>query len=336
MRKVKRSIGDMNTRILGKTGLAVSEIGLGCWQLGGDFGPVPEARAMQILDAAWQQGVSLWDTADVYGAGESERRIGDWRARTGHPVTVITKLGRDAALYPSGYTKAGVRASLQASARRLGVETLTLAQLHCVPFEVLRDGEIFSWLDDLCSEGLIQHYGASVETLEEGLYCLAQPNLASLQIIFNLFRQDAITELLPAAQKANVGVIVRLPLASGLLSGKFGLDHRFAEQDHRNFNRDGQAFNVGETFSGLAFDVAVDRVARLQTFVPQNMTLTQLALRWILDHPAVSTVIAGVSKPEQVAANVAASALAALPRALHEQLFAFYEGEVRAQVRGSI
>ncbi|ANG63086.1 aldo/keto reductase [Marinobacterium aestuarii] len=326
----------MHTRILGKTGLLVSEVGLGCWQLGGDFGPVPETRATQILDAAWEQGLSLWDTADVYGAGESEQRIGDWRGRTGHPATVITKLGRDAALYPSGYTKAGVRASLQASARRLGVETLTLAQLHCVPFEVLRDGEIFSWLDELCSEGLIQHYGASVETLEEGLHCLAQPNLASLQIIFNLFRQDAITELLPAAQKANVGVIVRLPLASGLLSGKFGLDHRFAEQDHRNFNRDGQAFNVGETFSGLPFETAVTLVARLQTYVPQNITLAQLALRWILDQPAVSTVIAGASKPGQVAANGAASALAPLSPELHKQLFAFYQREVRAQVRGRI
>lgn len=326
----------MKTRILGKTGLPVSEIGLGCWQLGGDFGPVSELQATQILDSAWDQGISLWDTADVYGAGESEQRIGDWRARTGHPVTVITKLGRDAALYPSNYSKAGIRASLQGSARRLGVESLTLAQLHCVPFEVLRDGEIFSWLDELCSEGLIQHYGASVETLEEGLHCLAQPNLASLQIIFNLLRQDAITELLPAAAQANVGVIVRLPLASGLLSGKFGREHRFAAQDHRNFNRDGQAFNVGETFSGLAFETALDRVEKLRDHVPQGMTMAQFALRWILDQPAVSTVIAGVSKPAQVAQNVSASEFDALPRALHQQLFEFYVSEVRDQVRGYI
>jgi len=326
----------MKTRILGKTGLSVSEIGLGCWQLGGDFGPVSEALATQILDAAWDQGISLWDTADVYGAGESEQRIGDWRARTGHPVTVITKLGRDASLYPSNYSKAGIRASLQGSARRLGVESLTLAQLHCVPFEVLRDGEIFTWLDELCSEGLIQHYGASVETLDEGLHCLAQPKLASLQIIFNLFRQDAITELLPAAAQANVGVIVRLPLASGLLSGKFGRDHRFDARDHRNFNRDGQAFNVGETFSGLPFETALDRVEKLQACVPRGMTMAQFALRWILDQPAVSTVIAGVSKPEQVAQNVSASEFDALPRALHQQLFEFYVSEIRDQVRGRI
>jgi aryl-alcohol dehydrogenase-like predicted oxidoreductase len=326
----------MKTRILGKTGLSVSEIGLGCWQLGGDFGPVSEALATQILDAAWDQGISLWDTADVYGAGESEQRIGDWRARTGHPVTVITKLGRDASLYPSNYSKAGIRASLQGSARRLGVESLTLAQLHCVPFEVLRDGEIFTWLDELCSEGLIQHYGASVETLDEGLHCLAQPKLASLQIIFNLFRQDAITELLPAAAQANVGVIVRLPLASGLLSGKFGRDHRFDAKDHRNFNRDGQAFNVGETFSGLPFETALDRVEKLQACVPRGMTMAQFALRWILDQPAVSTVIAGVSKPEQVAQNVSASEFDALPRALHQQLFEFYVSEIRDQVRGRI
>jgi aryl-alcohol dehydrogenase-like predicted oxidoreductase len=326
----------MKTRILGKTGLSVSEIGLGCWQLGGDFGPVSEALATQILDAAWDQGISLWDTADVYGAGESEQRIGDWRARTGHPVTVITKLGRDASLYPSNYSKAGIRASLQGSARRLGVESLTLAQLHCVPFEVLRDGEIFTWLDELCSEGLIQHYGASVETLDEGLHCLAQPKLASLQIIFNLFRQDAITELLPAAAQAKVGVIVRLPLASGLLSGKFGRDHRFDAKDHRNFNRDGQAFNVGETFSGLPFETALDRVEKLQACVPRGMTMAQFALRWILDQPAVSTVIAGVSKPEQVAQNVSASEFDALPRALHQQLFEFYVSEIRDQVRGRI
>jgi aryl-alcohol dehydrogenase-like predicted oxidoreductase len=326
----------MKTRILGKTGLSVSEIGLGCWQLGGDFGPVSEALATQILDAAWDQGISRWDTADVYGAGESEQRIGDWRARTGHPVTVITKLGRDASLYPSNYSKAGIRASLQGSARRLGVESLTLAQLHCVPFEVLRDGEIFTWLDELCSEGLIQHYGASVETLDEGLHCLAQPKLASLQIIFNLFRQDAITELLPAAAQANVGVIVRLPLASGLLSGKFGRDHRFDAKDHRNFNRDGQAFNVGETFSGLPFETALDRVEKLQACVPRGMTMAQFALRWILDQPAVSTVIAGVSKPEQVAQNVSASEFDALPRALHQQLFEFYVSEIRDQVRGRI
>ena len=326
----------MKTRILGKTGLSVSEIGLGCWQLGGDFGPVSEALATQILDAAWDQGISLWDTADVYGAGESEQRIGDWRARTGHPVTVITKLGRDASLYPSNYSKAGIRASLQGSARRLGVESLTLAQLHCVPFEVLRDGEIFTWLDELCSEGLIQHYGASVETLDEGLHCLAQPKLASLQIIFNLFRQDAITELLPAAAQAKVGVIVRLPLASGLLSGKFGRDHRFDARDHRNFNRDGQAFNVGETFSGLPFETALDRVEKLQACVPRGMTMAQFALRWILDQPAVSTVIAGVSKPEQVAQNVSASEFDALPRALHQQLFEFYVSEIRDQVRGRI
>ncbi len=326
----------MKTRVLGKTGLSVSEVGLGCWQLGGDFGPVPAARATEILDAAWRSGISLWDTADVYGAGESERRIGDWCANTGHPVNVITKLGRNGNLYPSGYTREGIKSSLQGSARRLGVESLALAQLHCVPFEILRDGEIFTWLDDLRTEGLIQHYGASVETLEEGLYCLAQPNLASLQIIFNLFRQDAVTELLPAAQKANVGVIVRLPLASGLLSGKFGQGHRFAPEDHRNFNRDGQAFNVGETFSGLPFESAVDLVSALQAYVPDGMTMAQFALRWILDHPAVSTVIAGVSKPEQVNLNVSASELPALPAQLHAQLYAFYAEQVRGQVRGSI
>jgi len=325
----------MEKRRLGKTDYLVSEIGLGCWQLGNSFGPVDDAAAQAILDKALVLGVDFWDTADVYGNGESESRIG--RVLRQHPnVRVATKVGRNGALFPDKYTREGVRDSLQGSARRLGVETIDLAQLHCVPQPVLEDGEIFTWLDDLVADGLVRHYGASVETIEQGLLCLRNPRLATLQIIFNLFRQDAVTELLPRAQDADVGIIVRLPLASGLLSGKFGRNHRFRAEDHRNFNRDGAAFNVGETFSGIPFETGVELVGELETLNTTGMPMSQFALRWILDHPAISSVIAGVSRAEQLDDNVAAASRPPIPEALDDRLWEFYSGRVRPTVRGGI
>lgn len=324
----------MNKRRLGKTGYEVSEIGLGCWQLGGDFGPVGDETAAAILDAANRLGVNFWDTADVYGGGLSESRIG---AHARNPdVLVATKLGRSGALYPDKYSKAGVRESLAGSARRLGVETLDLAQLHCVPIEVLRDGEIFNWMDDLRHEGLVRHYGASVETIEQAMICLEHPGVATLQIIFNIFRQDHAEKLLPLAAEKDVGIIVRLPLASGLLSGKFGKDTKFTPQDHRNYNRDGAAFSVGETFSGIPFETGVELVGELKGKLPSDMPMSQAALRWILDHPAVSTIIAGVSRPAQLEDNVAAARLPPLPGALHADLSAWYAQRVRPHVRGQI
>lgn len=229
-----------------------------------------------------------------------------------------------------------MRASIIGSLERIGGNSLDLVQLHCVPFEVLKQGEIFTWLDEFKSEGLIRHYGASVETVEEGLYCLSRPGLATLQIIFSLFRQDAAKVLLPAAQKANVGIIVRLPLASGLLSGKMTADRQFAPEDHRNHNRDGQRFNVGETFSGLPFEKGVALVDELKQLAPEGMPLGVLALRWILDHPAVSTVIAGTTRPEQVVENSQASKTSALLPRVHEQLSQFYWDKVRSHVRGPV
>ena len=325
----------MQYRRLGKTNYQVSEIGLGCWQLGGDFGAIDDQQSSAILDKALSDGVDFWDTADVYGGGLSESRVGaKLKGRT--DVKVATKVGRNGSLFPDKYTKAGVKESLAGSARRLGVETIDLAQLHCVPSKVLEDGAIFTWLDDLRQEGLIRFYGASVETIAQGLLCLKSPNIATLQIIFNLFRQDAVTELLPAAQKADVGIIVRLPLASGLLSGKFGKGQKFAPEDHRNYNRDGAAFSVGETFSGLPFDIGVDRVKDLEALNTTGWPLSQFALRWLLDHPAVSTIIAGVSKPAQLDDNVAAAGRPALSPELHGKLAAFYADKVRASVRGEI
>jgi len=325
----------MQHRRLGKTGYQVSEIGLGCWQLGGDFGSLDDAAAEAILDKALALGVDFWDTADVYGAGLSESRVGR-KLLTNPHVHVATKVGRNGSLFPDKYTRAGIKESLSGSAKRLGVETIDLAQLHCVPRAVLEDGAIFGWLDDLVQEGLIRFYGASVETVAEGLLCLEHPNLATLQIIFNLFRQDAAAELLPRAQAADVGIIVRLPLASGLLSGKFGKGQRFAPEDHRNYNRDGAAFSVGETFSGIPFETGVELVQQLEKRNATGWPLSQLALRWLLDHPAVSSIIAGVTKPYQLDDNVAAADRPALPETLSADLAAFYASQVRPTVRGGI
>jgi aryl-alcohol dehydrogenase-like predicted oxidoreductase len=324
----------MNRRILGKTGYEVSEIGLGTWQLGGDFGPVGDDTAQAILAKARQLDVNFWDTADVYGDGESERRIGSFKDKKG--VFIATKLGRNGTLWPNHYSRRTVKESLAGSLKRLGVETLDLAQLHCLPTAVLRDGEIFNIMDDLRDEGLMRHYGASVETIEEGLLCLGHKGVATLQIIFNLFRQDAMRELLPAAEKQNVGIIVRLPLASGLLSGKFAKGQQFAAQDHRSYNRDGKAFSVGETFSGLPFETGVELVEELKGLAPKAVPLSQVALRWLLDQPAVSTIIAGVSKPAQLEDNAEATKRDPLEPELIEELRDWYERKVRPQVRGEI
>lgn len=324
----------MKTRRLGKTGYEVSEIGLGCWQLGGDFGPVGDETASAILDAANDAGVNFWDTADVYGGGLSESRIGAHKKPAG--LKVATKVGRSGALFPDKFSKDGVRASLMGSAQRLGVASLDLAQIHCVPTDVLRDGAIFGWMDEFKAEGLVKNWGASVETIEEGMICLEQAGCATLQIIFNLFRQDAAAELLPKAAEKDVGIIVRLPLASGLLSGKYDKATRFDASDHRNYNADGQAFSVGETFSGIPFERGVELVGELRGLAPEAMPMSQFALRWILDHPQVSTIIAGVSKPAQMADNVAASEQKSLFPALMGQLSQWYEKEVKPEIRGGI
>ncbi|HWA19878.1 MAG TPA: aldo/keto reductase [Devosia sp.] len=325
----------MEQRTLGKTGYQVSEIGLGCWQLGGDFGPVSDETARGILKTARSLEVNFWDTADVYGGGESESRIGAFKDKKG--VFVATKLGRGPQFEGmTRYTREKVKDSLSGSIKRLGVETLDLAQLHCIPIDVLRDGEIFTWLDDMRDAGLIRHWGASVQTVEEGMLALRSPSCTALQTIFNLFRQDAIDTLFPAAQKANVGIIVRLPLASGLLSGKMSKTTTFTAQDHRNYNRDGDAFYVGETFSGLPFEKGVGFADEIKHWLPAGMSLADLALRWILDQPAVSTIIAGVTKPAQLEANAATSRMDPLPEALHQKLKDFYLEKVRPEVRGGI
>jgi aryl-alcohol dehydrogenase-like predicted oxidoreductase len=326
----------MNIRKLGKTGYEVSEIGLGTWQLGESFGPVSDESAAEILRTARSLDVNFWDTADVYGGGQSERRIGAFRDKK--VVFVATKLGRNGDIFPnrSGFKKAAVKESLAGSLKRLGVETLDLAQLHTVPPEVLQDGEIFNIMDDLRDAGMMRHWGASVESVDEALSAMKADGCATLQIIFNLFRQDYITEVFPTATKRNVGIIVRLPLASGLLSGKWTRDTKFASTDHRNFNANGEKFNVGETFSGLPFDKGVAFADQLKQMVPRTAPLSQFALRWILDQPAVSTIIAGVTRPDQLRSNVDAIGLDPVEPALAEELSGWYREKVRPEIRGKI
>lgn len=326
----------MKTRLLGKTGYEVSEIGLGCWQLGNDFGPVEDQEANAILQTAVDSGINFFDTADVYGGGVSEQRIGQWRQSLSQQPIIATKVGRDAALYPNGYTKASVKQSLQASAKRLGVEAIDLAQLHCVPRDVLFAGDILAWMEDLKQEGIIKHFGASVEMLDEAKFCCGHPDVASLQILFNLFRQDAIASLFPVAEKNNVGIIVRLPLASGLLSGKMTLDHKFDERDHRSYNKDGAAFHVGETFNGIPFGKGVSLVEALKGKLPEGENILDVSLRWILDQPQVSSIIAGASRSSQVVRNAAASTLPPLSKETHALLRDFYREEVRQEIRGGI
>ena len=326
----------MKKRILGRTGFEVSEIGLGCWQLGNDFGNVDDKTANEILDNAQAQGINFFDTADVYGGGLSENRIGQWLGKQENKPYVVTKVGRDGALFPDGYTKKKVRTNLEGSLKRLNVEALDLAQLHCVPPEVLFGGDLIAWMEDFQQDGLIKNFGASVEMIEEALFCLKHPKLATLQIIFNMFRQDATERLLPKAAENNVGIIVRLPLASGLLSGKMSKDRKFEDGDHRNYNKDGAMFHVGETFNGIPFETGIDLAEQAKEFLPADMNLLELSLRWLLDQPQVSSIIAGATRVDQVVSNAAASELPELGPELHETLKDYYYNSVREHIRGGI
>ena len=294
-----------------------------------------DAQALAIMSAAVDCGVDFFDTADVYGGGRSESLIGQFLAtHTGNPIRVVTKFGRDGSVFPDNYTEAAMRTAVQVACQRLGVAALDCLQLHCIPIDELRKGDVFDWLRSLKTAGAIREFGASVESVEEGLLCLGQDGLVSLQVIFNLFRQKLVTELFPQAQAAGVNIIVRLPLASGLLSGKFTRQTTFTAGDHRSYNCDGQAFNVGETFAGLPFETGVELANEIRVLLPQNMTMAQAALRWILDHDAVTTIIPGASSPEQVTNNAAVSDLPRLSNELHNRLSEFYQSKVVQHVRG--
>lgn len=324
----------MNKRILGNSGFQITEIGLGTWQLGGDFGKLEEKTGLEILNKAVDQGINFFDTADVYGAGRSEEIIGRFLKTSNSDIYVVTKYGRDDSVYPDNYTPESLRMCVEASIKRIGVDALDLLQLHCIPQNYLEEGSIFDFLRDLKKEGLIKNFGASVETMEEARICMKQDDLTSLQIIFNIFRQDPITEIFDEAQNKNIGIIVRLPLASGLLAGKYTVDTTFEPQDHRNYNADGEAFSVGETFSGIPFSKGLGLVEDIRKLVSENLSMAQFALRWILDHPAVSTIIAGATKIYQVESNIGASLAAPLSGDTHKKLKDLYFSKVEAQIRG--
>jgi len=325
----------MNFRSFGKTGQKLSEVGLGTWQLGSSWGDVPEEVALATLKAATDEGVNFFDTADVYGDGRSERLIGRFLKESGLPVFVATKLGRSSQPgWPENFTRAAVRKHAEGSLQRLGVEALDLIQLHCIPLTVLKSGEVFEWLDELEQEGKIKAFGASVESMEEALVCAAQPGLVSLQIIFNIFRQKPIHTLFQAARTKNIALVVRLPLASGLLGGKMTKQTRFDPADHRVTNRDGKQFNVGETFAGLPFEKGVELADALKPFVPAGQTMADFALRWCLDFEAVNAVIPGARNPEQARGNARASSLPPLSKELHARLADYYTRQVAAHIRG--
>jgi len=321
----------MKDRVL--DGVVVSEVGLGAWQLGADWGAVSDETAASILTAADAAGVRFIDTADVYGAGRSESRIGAFYAGRAERPFIATKLGRLHG-YPDGYSLPLLRQCCEASIRRLQVPTLDLTQLHCLPTAVLREGAVFDWLRALREEGLIQRFGASVESTEEARICLQQPGLSSLQIIFNVFRQRPIADIFDEAADKGVALIVRLPLASGLLADRFTEQTTFPSDDHRSYNRDGAAFHVGETLNGIPLARGVELVAGLRSQLPDGMTMAQLALRYVLDHPAVTVVIPGASRPAQVADNAAASQTAALSPALHAWLARYFDDHVTPHIRG--
>lgn len=328
----------MKTRHFGKIGVPVSEIGLGTWQLGGtEWGAVSDEQALETLAAAADAGVTFLDTADIYGLGRSETLIGRFlKGRADRQrFFVATKLGRwPQPGFPGNFAPDKIAEHTEASLRRLGVEALDLTQTHCIPLDVMRRGDVFEALRQLQQQGKIKAFGASVESMEEALVCLQCEGLASLQIIFNIFRRKPIDTLFAKAQAQGVALIVRLPLASGVLSGNFTAATTFAPTDHRTFNRDGQSFNVGETFAGLPYLKAVELADQLKPLVPPAVTMAQFALRWCLDFPAVTTVIPGAKRPEQARMNAAASDLPPLPAALHEQLRQLYEQHVAAFIRG--
>ena len=324
----------MKSKSFGKTGIRVSQVGLGCWQLGGGWGKISDATAEAILAAAVDNGMTFFDTADVYGDGRSERRIASFLKNRPEKIFVATKVGRTDDLYPDRYNKETMRKRIEMSLDRLQVDALDLIQLHCIPPDLMADGEVFEWLRDFKRQGLIREFGASVESMDEALLCLQQDDLCSLQIIFNIFRQKPIHTIFAAAEAKNVALIIRLPLASGLLAGKFTPAKVFSASDHRNFNRDGQFFNVGETFAGLPFEKGVELADALKPLAPKQMTMAQWAMRWILDYDAVTVIIPGASRPEQAQQNAAVAELAPLGDEMHRRLAEFYEKLVKNHIRG--
>ncbi|RPF27688.1 aldo/keto reductase [Georgenia muralis] len=327
----------MEERVLGATGREVSVVGLGTWQLGADWGEVDESQARGVLEAAVDAGVTFFDTADVYGDGRSESIIGAFlRAHAGPAVTVATKMGRRVEQVPENYHLEAFRAWTDRSRQNLGVERLDLVQLHCPPTVVHGDDAVFEALETLVDEGRIAAYGVSVETCDEALAAMEHPGLASVQIILNAFRRKPLEQVLPTAAEKGVGIIARVPLASGLLSGRYTHDTVFAPRDHRTYNRHGESFDVGETFSGVDYDTGVDAAREFSALAaelgPAGATPAQVALRWIVQQPGVTSVIPGARNAEQARANAAAGELPELSEELLAAVERLYDERIRAQV----
>jgi aryl-alcohol dehydrogenase-like predicted oxidoreductase len=323
----------MEQRILGKTGRPVSVIGLGTWQLGADWGDVDESTALDILTASVGDGVTLFDTADVYGDGRSEQLIGRFlKEQPDSGVFVATKMGRRAEQVPENYVLPNFREWNDRSRRNLGVDRLDLVQLHTPPSAVYSSAEVYDALDTLVDEGRIANYGVSVERVDEALEALRHPGVASIQIILNAFRLKPLEQVLPRAAEAGVGILARVPLASGLLSGRYTRETTFAADDHRSYNRHGEAFDVGETFAGVDFETGVSAAHEFASLPPDGVTPAQFALRWIVDQPGVTAVIPGARSVEQARANAAAEAVAPLDDAALAAVTDLYDRRIRALV----
>jgi aryl-alcohol dehydrogenase-like predicted oxidoreductase len=325
----------MEQRVLGRAGRSVGVVGLGAWQLGADWGDVADDDALAVLRAAVDSGVDFIDTADVYGDGRSEKLIARFRRETGAAsdgLMVATKMGRREAQDPANFTLESFRRWTDRSCANLEVDTLDLVQLHCPPDPVFDSDAVFDALDTLVADGRIASYGVSVETCDQALRAIARPGVATVQIILNMFRTKPIDEVLPAAAGAGVGIIARVPLASGLLSGRYDEHTTFAADDHRTYNRHGEAFDVGETFSGVDFRTGLDAVRRLLPLTPPGASTAQFALRWLLDLPGVSVVIPGARNAAQARGNAAAADLAPLPIPTMVEASKVYDELIRESV----
>ncbi|SDM93135.1 aldo/keto reductase [Actinacidiphila guanduensis] len=323
----------MEKRVLGRTGRDVSVVGLGTWQLGADWGEVREEDAVAVLDASVAAGVTFFDTADVYGDGRSEQLIGRYlKSRPDADIFVATKMGRRMDQVPENYVLDNFRAWNDRSRANLGVDTLDLVQLHCPPTAVYSSDAVYDALDTLVAEQRVAAYAVSVETCAEALTAIARPGVASVQIILNPFRLKPLEEVLPAAAEAGVGIIARVPLASGLLTGKYTRETVFPADDHRSYNRHGEAFDQGETFSGVDFETGLEAAAEFAALAPEGATPAQTALRWIIQQPGVTSVIPGARSVAQARANAEAAALPALPPAVLDGVRDLYDRRIRAQV----
>jgi aryl-alcohol dehydrogenase-like predicted oxidoreductase len=323
----------MEYRELGKTGWKVSAISFGAWAIGGTWGEVEDSESLKALHRALDLGVDFFDTADVYGDGRSERLLARLRKERKDPFYVATKAGRRLDPHVAeGYNRENLTAFIERSLRNLKVEALDLLQLHCPPTLVYYMPEVFGILDDLVQAGKLRYYGVSVEKVEEALKAIEYPNIQSVQIIFNIFRQRPADLLFVETKRRKVGILARLPLSSGMLAGKMKLDSNFASDDHRAGNRQGEWFDRGETFSGVDYATGLQAVEELRPLVPAGFSMAQFALRWILMHEAVTCAIPGAKRPAQVEENVAAADMPPLPIETMEAVGAIYDGSIKPLV----